>query len=523
MTGNLHCGRLDEVVTAWARGHAEAIVATLGSERITYRELDVCVRRLAGALLAVGIQRGDRVAALQTAHPEYLTTLLAVSSIGAIWVGLNPKYQMAELLGLTQDCRPRILITRSRALGRDYSVEIATLRQSVDSLEHVVIFDGDPLLPETNSLAHFTATHRADAAALARAQAAVLPKDPCVLVYTSGSTGTPKGALLSHAGILNFARLQNEIWPVKPLRTLNFLPINHVGSVVDVSMPVLMAGGTLFFMEAFSAAESVKVTQREQLTWVASVPSAFQMQMETPEFSTVNWSAAQLLVWEGAAMPADRIQALMRFPCPFATNYNMTEASAITVLEPTRDFELLSSTVGSPYPGVSIRLLTNDGLEANRSEAGEVWVKSDMNFLGYWNRPEATAAAFSADGYFRTGDIAIRRPDGRYKLVGRVKEMFKSGGYNVYPREVEAAIEEHPAVATAVVVPVPDPRWQEVGVAFVVPKPDMNIEGLEDWVRQRLANYKRPKRYVIQNALPLVPIGKVDRAALKLLASGQQK
>jgi acyl-CoA synthetase (AMP-forming)/AMP-acid ligase II len=142
-----------------------------------------------------------------------------------------------------------------------------------------------------------------------------------------------------------------------------------------------------------------------------------------------------------------------------------------------------------------------------------------MNFLGYWNRPEATAAAFNAEGYFRTGDIAVRRTDGRYRLVGRIKEMFKSGGYNVYPREVEAAIEEHPAVAMAVVVPAPDPLWQEVGVAFVVPKPDRTVDDLEEWVRQRLANYKRPKRYVIQNELPLLPIGKVDRTALKRMVS----
>jgi acyl-CoA synthetase (AMP-forming)/AMP-acid ligase II len=144
-----------------------------------------------------------------------------------------------------------------------------------------------------------------------------------------------------------------------------------------------------------------------------------------------------------------------------------------------------------------------------------------MNFAGYWNQPQATADVFSADGYFRTGDIAVRRSDGRYSLVGRVKEMFKSGGYNVYPREVEAAIEEHPAVSMAAVVARPDPLWQEVGVAFVVPKPGMNVDGLDEWLRQRLANYKRPKRYVIQSSLPLLPIGKVDRAALKILASQQ--
>jgi acyl-CoA synthetase (AMP-forming)/AMP-acid ligase II len=519
MTGIPHCDRLDEVVTAWARATPIGVAATLGSERLTYAQLHERIQQLAAALLAVGVQRGDRVATLQTAHPEFLTTLLAVSSIGAIWVGLNPKYQAAELLQLAQDCRPRVLITRSRALGRDYALEVAALQRAVDSIEHVVLFDGDPPLPGTVSFSSFLATHRVPGPVLARARAAVLPRDPCILVYTSGTTGTPKGALLSHAGILRFAQVQNETWPVKPLRTLNFLPINHVGSVVDISLPVLAAGGTIYFMEAFSAEQTVELIQNEALTWVLTGGSVAVMQMKTVAFTAATWSATQLLVWEGAPMPLEQIRTLMRFSCSFGTNYNMTEASAIAVLEPTRDLDLLSSTVGSAYPGASIRLLTQEGLDVSGSEPGEVWVKSDMNFLGYWNRPEATAAALSADGYFRTGDLAVRRTDGRYRLVGRIKEMFKSGGYNVYPREVEAAIEEHPAVAMAVVVPTPDPLWQEVGVAFVVPKPDRTVEGLEEWTRQRLANYKRPKRYVIQNELPLLPIGKVDRAALKRMVS----
>ena len=135
--------------------------------------------------------------------------------------------------------------------------------------------------------------------------------------------------------------------------------------------------------------------------------------------------------------------------------------------------------------------------------------------------PEATTDAFTGDGYFRTGDIAVRRHDGRFRLIGRVKDMFKSGGYNVYPREVEAAIEEHPAVASAIVTPQQDPLWQEVGVAFVVPKPGMNLDRLDEWVRRRLANYKCPKHYVVASSLPLLSTGKVDRTALQKLATRQ--
>jgi acyl-CoA synthetase (AMP-forming)/AMP-acid ligase II len=432
---------------------------------------------------------------------------------------LNPKYRAAEIRQVLEDSQPCVLITRTRIEDRDYVADLERLSQAIGSLRRVLVFDGDPVPRGAEPLAAFLATQHVSAAALRGAQARVRPDDPCILVYTSGSTGSPKGALLAHTGILRFCARQNEVWPVRPQRTLNYFPINHVGSIVDNALPCLAGGGTVVFMEAFDAAEAVRLTERWQLTLVGSVPSALQLQMATAEYGRANWSALQLLVWEGAAMPVEVIEQLLQLGCPLATNYNMTEASAITVLEPTRAIDLLAGTVGAAYPGVTIRLLTGDGAEASGAEPGEVWVKSEMNFKGYWNQPAATASVFSDDGYFRTGDVAVRRPDGRYRLVGRVKEMFKSGGYNVYSREVEAALEEFPAVLTAVVVPQPDPLWQEVGVAFVVPREGMSLAGLEEWVKQRLANYKRPKRYVVQGSLPLLPIGKVDRAALRRLVT----
>jgi acyl-CoA synthetase (AMP-forming)/AMP-acid ligase II len=513
------CSRLDELVTAWARSRASAPVASLAGTTYSYGWLDLEVRRLAGALVAAGISRGDRVAVLQTPHPQFLVTLLAISSVGAIWVGLNPKYRVAELLQIAQDCQPRVLITRTQTHDRSYKAEITELRRSIGSLEHVLVFAGDPLVEGAQTLSDFMGSQQVTAAALTRARARVEPNDPCILVYTSGSTGTPKGALLGHAAILAFSRAQNEVWPVDPVLTLNYFPINHVGSVVDVSLPCLAAGGAITFMEAFDPAEVIRPTEQQKQTLSGSVPSAYQMMLATPGFRQADWSSVQLLVWEGAAMPVEAIEQLLEINCPLATNYNMTESSAITVLEPTRDLTLLAETVGSAYPGVSLRLVDAAGQDVVGDAPGEVWVKSPMNFLGYWNQPEATAAAFSPDGYFRTGDVAVRRLDGRYRLVGRIKELFKSGGYNVYPREVEAAIEEHPAVLAVAVVPRPDPRWQEVGVAFVVPKPGMSVDSLAEWLETRLANYKRPKKFVVQDSLPLLPIGKVDRNALRRLAS----
>jgi acyl-CoA synthetase (AMP-forming)/AMP-acid ligase II len=214
-------------------------------------------------------------------------------------------------------------------------------------------------------------------------------------------------------------------------------------------------------------------------------------------------------------MPRNLIERLARI-CPrLATNYGMTETtSAITVIEPTTDIAVLSNTVGFPFPGVELRVVDERGCVCPSAGSGEIQTKSQNNFLGYWRRPDATEAAFTADGWFRTGDLGELRTDGRLRLVGRIKEMYKSGGYNVYPREIELVLEGHPAVAVAAVVPALDPLWQEIGVAYVVPRSPVTPEELESYCRNHLANYKVPKRILIEAYLPLLPIGKVDKRAL---------
>ena len=215
-------------------------------------------------------------------------------------------------------------------------------------------------------------------------------------------------------------------------------------------------------------------------------------------------------------MPGEMIGELLKVGPPMATNYGMTESvSGITVLAPTRDLELLTYSVGGAFPGVDIRLTDFEGNEVADGEAGEVIFKSRYMSLGYWRRPEATADSFTADGYFKSGDLAVRRPDGRYRVVGRLKEMYKSGGYNVYPREVEMVLEAHPAVVLAAVVSVNDPLWQEIGVAYVTLSENVAPGGLEVYCRERLANYKNPKRIVVLPNMPLLPIGKIDKVALK--------
>jgi len=489
---------LDACVRWWAKHDGAREAAVLGDVRWSYATLDAEIDRCARALLASGAKAGDRVATLAPPGLDFITTYLAATRIGATWVGLNPKYRIDELAHVIGDAEPCIVIARAHP-------DLAAVRRLCAKL--IAIEDA------LQYSAFLSSGDAVDDGAMAAAMDSVGGADAAVLVYTSGSTGKPKGAILAHRGITRFARGQNAIWPLAPMRTLNYFPINHVGCLNDVLAPTLVAGGTCVFMEQFDTRQSLQLLQDEAITFWASVPSVFQVQLALPDFARFDLDAVQLIVWEGAAMAPEMIAQLGAL-CPWrATNYGMTETtSAITIVPPTQDEVLLASSVGIPFPGVEVRLVDADGKLVDTDGAGEVQTRSALNCLGYWRNPDATEAAFTPDGWFRTGDLAVKRPDGAYRLVGRIKEMFKSGGYNVYPLEIETVIEAHPCVAAAAVVGIADPVWGEVGIAYFEGKADP--DDLVKWCRERLANYKIPKHFHRLAALPLLPIGKIDKPAL---------
>ena len=508
--------RISDYASWHAARQPDAIALSLRNIDISYAQLASLIDELARALLAAGVRKGDRVATLQTPHPDYVVAFLAAASIGAIWLGLNPRYQMAELRRALVDAEPVVLLTRTLIENRRYDAEMASLMAASPGLRRVIVFDGDPLVAGAESMQAFIAAGRiVGSAALDAARSACGAKDPCLIVYTSGSSGNSKGALLHHEGITTISHTQNELWPVNPYSIVNYFPINHVGCVVDCTTPCLVAGGTLHFMEHFEPRQCLELMAQRRVTIWGSVPSAFQLQTELEGFDEYDLRAVQLIAWGGAAMPEPLIERLLRICRRLCTNYGMTEScGTITSVEPTDDLDILAHSVGHAIPAVEIRLVGTDAV-ADGEHAGELQVRSPCHFLGYWRNPEATAAAFTDDGFFRTGDLAMRRPDGRYRLVGRLTDMYKSGGYNVYPREVESVLEEHPSVARAVVVPAQDPLWQEVGVAFVVAMTAVSSAQLEAYCRTQLATYKIPKRIVIESELPLLPIGKVDKRALR--------
>ncbi len=511
--------RISDYVDFHAEQRPEMEALVLGQIRHTYADLKSLVDRSALALLEAGIEKGDRVAALNTPHPDFFVTFLAAASIGAIWIGLNPKYRLEEYRYVVEDAEPKLIFSRSLVDERDFSSDLESLLQEFACLKRLVIFGEDPPCSSGISFSDFTADKLESKAQarLAVARREVSRDDPAMIVYTSGTTGKPKGALIPHRGLVRAAHVQLGYWDPEPIRSLNFLPINHIGCVGDIGCYTFVGGGTMVFMEQFDPARYLDLIAEEKITFLGAVPTAFQMCLSLPDFADYDLSSVQLIIWGGAKAPADLIRKLAAI-CPrLSTSYGQTESvGSVSFVRPCDDTDLLSVSVGQPVPEYDVRIVDENGDLVPPGSVGEIQVRGDFIMLGYWRNPEATADAFDGD-WLRTGDLATQDEDGHVQLVGRIKEMFISGGYNVFPLEVEQILESHEAVAMAAVVSAPHELYMEVGHAWILSEPGFKItsEEIRAYCKDRLANYKVPKKIFIREQLPTLPIGKLDRRQLK--------
>jgi len=490
----------------------------------TYRQLADEVDAIARALIASGVKKGDRVATLLPPHPDYFLIFLATSSIGAIWMGLNPRYRIDEYRHVLGDSEPCLLFARTRIDGRDYSSEIETLAAETASIRDVVVLSGNPPVRGSTSFEEFIERGASVAGqALAGVRGRVRPDDTALIVYTSGSTGTPKGAMLPHRGLVKCSRIQQRYWGCDPLRVLNYAPINHVGCVGDISSFCLVGGGCMVFLERYDPSSLLEIIERHRITWFLAVPTVLHMILALPEFDERDLSSLQKVCWSGAAAPPALVEAIAaRFPV-VSNGYGMTETvGSVTFCSTGDGIETLCTTIGFPVPEYEVRIGRADGSTADPGEEGEILVRGDFIMNGYWRRPEATAETIDADGWLHTADIGVALPGGAIRLAGRMKDMFVSGGYNVYPREIENTIESHEDVLHAAVIPVDDDVFGEVGHAFVETQDGSTVstEQLQAYCRERMANYKIPKRFVIVDEMPMLPIGKIDKNALRDIACG---
>lgn len=487
----------------------------LGGERYTHAALYQRVQQLKHGLLAQGIQPGDRVATLSVPHSNAWISFLAAASTGAVWVGLNPRYTRDELGYVIEDAQPKIILAAPSIGDRSYLDDLKAIAPDQFGAQHIYLYG------EAQEGFQSVATLHSDD----KAEPQAFNTDaPCLLVYTSGTTGKPKGALLKQSGLLACSRVQAHHYGSQRGRALNPLPINHVGAVCDTGTTLLVSGSTQVFVDDFDPERINKAFGEEKITNWGGIPTMFQLQMSHPSFQDMDRSHVRRIMWSGAPMPIELAKKLAHFGLPMHNFYGMTETTgSICFTAPDAQIDELVNTVGRPEPSYDVRIADHvSEKECGIGEVGEIQVRGPGVFASYLNRPEATAKAFNDDGWLKTGDLASKDDAGCLRLSGRLKEMFKSGGYNVYPNEVEAALERLEGITTAVVVSVPDPLFHEVGHAFVQAEPGKtwSAQTFKSVLSSTLANYKIPKYFTLTDDFPMLPIGKVDRQLLKQQASG---
>ncbi|HEX6543214.1 MAG TPA: long-chain fatty acid--CoA ligase [Ktedonobacterales bacterium] len=468
--------------------------------RYTWHMLNIRARALATVLrecYAVG--QGDRVAVLAFNAPEYLDAFYACALLGAILVPLNWRLTPTELAALLHDCAPRVLLADAR-----FAAEASDVAGRQPGELAVLPFADFP---------------GADVTLAARATpfTTVDGEEPALLLYTSGTTGIPKGALLSHRMITWNAVNTQISWGLRDDDiTPTFAPLFHAGGLNVLTTPLAHCGGTVVLLRSSEPEAIVRSIETQRCTIVFAVPTVFQRMMEHHAFETTDWSSVRFCVTGGSSCPLPVIERYAARGLVFRQGYGLTEVGVNCFSLAPEDALRKAGSVGQPVFHSRARIVDEAENDVAPGSVGELVLAGSHVCSGYWRRPEATAEAYR-DGWWHTGDLATRDTDGYYYIVGRKKDMYISGGENIYPAEIENVLAEHPDIVEAAVIAKPDARWGEVGVAFVVPRdPDaLTDDGVIAWCGGRLARYKLPRRVVFVESLPRNAMGKVIKQELR--------
>jgi fatty-acyl-CoA synthase len=479
--------------------------------RLDYAALEERSARAAAVLQGAGVAPGERVALLLANRSVYLEVVFAAARLGAIAVPVNARLAAPEIRQILDDCAPRLLLHESalaeRCAAACAGCAAAPARHVVggaDDAWEAALAAADPL----------------------REVAAVSPDDPMLLMYTSGTTGAPKGALLPHRKTL-FNALNAQLFfdLTARDRVLVPVPLFHSYGLKILSIPVLYAGGTVVLRSHFDAAATWRAVGEHGISFLGAVPTQFRALDESLAAAPpgrFDLSSLRFLFTAGAPIAVELIRAFERRGLVLKQGFGLTETSILCCLD-AADAVRKAGSVGRPVFHAELRIVRPDSLEGPTQgwrdvapgEAGEIVVRGPITMLGYWNRPEDTERTLR-DGWLRTGDLASADAEGFVTLTGRARDLFISGGENVYPAQVEAVYAEHPAVREIAVVGVPDERWGEVGCAFVVLAPGaaLDAEGLRAWGRERLASFKVPRSFVAVASLPRTETGKIQKFKL---------
>ena len=539
--GDLQWGTIPGLVEdAAARfGESEALVDAHGpggtTTRLTFDELAEAVAAATRAVLANGIERGDRVAVWAPNCAEWVVAALGAVGAGALLVPLNTRYKGSEAAYILRESGARILFTVQGFLGTDYPAMLAEAvagGASVPDLERVVVLRTADGSPSRGSVAGdqvvdwqvFLSEGSAVPGDIAAGRtASITSGDMSDLVFTSGTTGHPKGAMATHGQTLRTFATWAEVVGLRACdRYLIVNPFFHTFGYKAGILACLMTGATMVAEPVFDVDVLIERIVGERITVLPGPPTIFQSILDRPDRASFDLDSLRLVVTGAASVPVELVQRLWSDLGveTVLTAYGLTEATGtVTMCRRGDPAEVIAGTSGRAIPDVEVRIVDDKGVELPRGESGEIVVRGYNVMRGYFNDAEATDEAIDAEGWLHTGDVGVMDTAGNVDITDRLKDMYVSGGFNVYPAEVEAILRRHPGVSQVAVVGVPDERMGEVGRAFVVavvgvPTADLGAE-LTDLARAELANFKAPRSVVVVDSLPTNASGKVLKRELR--------
>ena len=518
---------LYQVLADSAARYPERPAIIYQDKRISYRELLERVNRLAAGLVALGVQPGDKVGIWMSNVPEWIEAYFAISRAGGVVVPMNTRYKTHEVRYILGNSEAVAVFLPREFLGIDFSGMLAQVRGELPRLKETILVGGSGAgmrsYEEVLALGDDEGAQRE----LARRERKLNPSECAFILYTSGTTGQPKGAMLSHHNMTENARQITEIMGISPQDVfLLAVPFFHCFGCVMGILGAFTWGAAVVPMPVFDAKEALELVERERVSVLYGVPTMFVLWLEEYRRARdagrpYDLSSLRTGIMAGAPCPVEIMRGTMEeLGCNVCIAYGLTEASPVITMTRFDDpLEKRVETVGRPLPGVEVKVVDAARRELPPGEMGELACRGYNVMLGYFKRPQATRQAIDEEGWLYTGDLAVMEPDGYVRIVGRKKDMIITGGFNVYPAELEELLYTHPGVQSAAVVGVPDEVMGEVGMAFIIPKQgaELSPQEIVDFCGQRVAGFKVPRYVVVTGEFPMTPSGKVQKFKLREL------
>jgi fatty-acyl-CoA synthase len=502
-----------DTIGRWAKAHPdkEALFDAIANRRYSYGQLAGEINRMADFLQTdLGIQKGDRVACLALNRVEYIVLFFGLGRLGAVMVPLNFRLARNEFIYFLEDAAPKAIF-----FDQEHQDIVNQLKENV-RLPHYVCFDDDDAVGTAlPSVWSGLATEDPP-------EVFIHDQDPQLIIYTSGTTGLPKGVLLTH-GMLAWNAINTiQGWDMRSSdRTILHAALFYTAGWNVFTLPLFNCRGSNILIRSFDPDLILDLMDREKVSVFFGVPTMFQMLIDSPKFEATSFEHIRFMVSGGAPMSRDIFDIFKE-----QKNIHIWEGYGLTEVGPNNFMANGKlGTIGHPMPYVDVRLIDRDGRDVPPGAEGEILLRGPNVCAGYLNKLEATAEAIQ-DGWFHTGDLGRIDEDGHMAIAGRLKDMFISGGVNIYPAEIERVIEAHPVVAGAAVIGVPDDRWGEVGKAIVEVKAgkSLTLEDLRDYLQDRIGKFKIPKYLEVVDALPRTPAsGKIQKFVLQKKIAGGLK